>query len=236
MSYRTSDIARLVGVHPNTVRLYEDIGFISPPKRLANGYRSYEELHVRQLRFARILLRNEVLQSGLRKKAVVTIKLFAARRFAAARVSLKEYDAMLEREIYSAKSAAHTAEAVLSGEGSRPVGRNLKRTEAASYLNVTVDALRTWEMNGLISVKRMENGYRVYSPSDVDRLRLIKTLRNAGYSQTAILRLLMDTSLDAETALNTPYGNEEIVSACDRLISSLENARKDAAEAALQLK
>ena len=36
---KTSEIARMVGVHPNTVRLYEARGYIAPVPRAGNGYR-----------------------------------------------------------------------------------------------------------------------------------------------------------------------------------------------------
>ncbi|MBL7200262.1 MAG: MerR family DNA-binding transcriptional regulator [Anaerolineae bacterium] len=40
---RTSDIARAVGAHPNTVRLYEEWGFLPPIPRSPAGYRMYTE-------------------------------------------------------------------------------------------------------------------------------------------------------------------------------------------------
>lgn len=44
--YKTIDVARMIGIHVNTVRLYEKCGFISKPERLPNGYRVFTELHV----------------------------------------------------------------------------------------------------------------------------------------------------------------------------------------------
>ncbi|MFJ7638191.1 MerR family DNA-binding transcriptional regulator [Peribacillus sp. NPDC097225] len=38
---RTNEVAKKVKVHPNTVRLYEDWGFISSVPREANTYRRY---------------------------------------------------------------------------------------------------------------------------------------------------------------------------------------------------
>ena len=38
---RTSDMARLVGVHPNTVRKYVDWGLIPPVERTPSGYRLF---------------------------------------------------------------------------------------------------------------------------------------------------------------------------------------------------
>lgn len=67
-TYKTSEIAAAIGVHPNTVRLYEELGLIPKPQRLPNGYRVFTELHVEQFRLARLAFRVEVLQNGLRKK------------------------------------------------------------------------------------------------------------------------------------------------------------------------
>lgn len=36
-----------------------------------------------------------------------------------------------------------------------------KRAEAAKELGLTIDTIRNWEMNGLITVKRKQNAYEV---------------------------------------------------------------------------
>lgn len=232
-TYRTNEIARNTGVHPNTVRFYEDMGFITPPKRLANGYRVFTELHLKQMELARLAMRAEVLQNGLRKKAIEVIHFCAAIDFDRAIQSAREYEAMLTRETENAKAAIVSAEAILNRKH-KPDGVSLKRREAAERLHVTLDTLSNWELNGLITVKRRENGYRVYDASDLERLNIIRTLRCANYSLSAILRLMnhldKHESAPVEKILNTPAEQEDIVSVCDRLILSLENTRKDAAE------
>jgi hypothetical protein len=69
-TYTTSQIANMFNLHPNTIRLYEVLGFISAPERKANGYRIFTEKHIKQIDIARLALRAEVLQNGLRKKAI----------------------------------------------------------------------------------------------------------------------------------------------------------------------
>ncbi len=230
-TYKTHEIARLTGIHPNTVRFYEDVGLITPPERLPNGYRVYTTLQLKQIELARVALRAEVLQNGLRKKAVEIIKLCAALDLDAAVKSAKQYDRMLRREIADAKEAITYVESMLSGnrEQDAPL---LKRKEAACMLNVTVDTLRNWELNGLITVKRTQNGYRVYDSQDMKLLKIIRTLRCANYSLSAILRLinnlLKNEDVHIEKILNTPSEDEDIVSACDKLILSLEAALTDA--------
>lgn len=80
-TYKTSELARLTGIHPNTVRFYEEVGFITPPERRENGYRVFTELHLRQMELVRLSLRAEVLQNGLRKKAIEVIRQCAALEF-----------------------------------------------------------------------------------------------------------------------------------------------------------
>lgn len=72
--YKTIDIARRIGIHVNTVRLYEKCALIPKPERLPNGYRVFTDLHIEQFKLARAALRVEVLQNGLRKQAVNIIK------------------------------------------------------------------------------------------------------------------------------------------------------------------
>ena len=95
-----------------------------------------------------------------------------------------------------------------------------------------MDALRNWEMNGLLTVKRKENGYRIYTDDDIKRLKVIRSLRCAGYSLEAILRMLQQLSqnpdADIKAALNTPRASDDIISACDQLILSLSAAEKNA--------
>lgn len=232
-TYRTSEIANLTGLHPNTIRLYEEIGFLTKPLRLKNGYRVYTELHLCQVRFIRLALRAEVLQNGLRKQAVAIIKLCAERRFSEALFQTGVYLAMIDREIEFARRAAASVESILRCE--RPQDMPLQtRSQAASLLGVTVDTLRNWELNGLVCIRRMQNGYRVYDAGDLELLSIIRTLRSANYSLSSILRLTRKLSggesVDIIDTLNTPASHEEIVSVCDHLIASLAAVRADALE------
>lgn len=40
-TYRTAQVAEMIGVHSNTVRLYEELGLIPKAERETNGYRVY---------------------------------------------------------------------------------------------------------------------------------------------------------------------------------------------------
>lgn len=73
-TYTTTKVAKIIGIHPNTVRMYEKWGLISLAERKPNGYRIFTDFHIEQLRFARSAFQIEVIQNGLRKKVVETIK------------------------------------------------------------------------------------------------------------------------------------------------------------------
>jgi MerR family mercuric resistance operon transcriptional regulator len=53
---RSGDLARLVGVSPDTLRLYERKGLIQCPPRSANGYRCYPPQVVDRVRLVRAAL------------------------------------------------------------------------------------------------------------------------------------------------------------------------------------
>ncbi len=53
---RTSDLARAVGVHRNTVRAYEQWGLISPVERSPSGYRRFKQVHLDCLNPGRLIL------------------------------------------------------------------------------------------------------------------------------------------------------------------------------------
>ncbi len=50
---RIGDVAAAVEIPPETVRYYEKRGLLAAPPRLANGYRTYDDTALNQLRFIR---------------------------------------------------------------------------------------------------------------------------------------------------------------------------------------
>ena len=228
--YKTSEIAAIIGIHPNTVRLYEELELIPRPKRQPNGYRVFTDFHVEQFQLDSIAFQVEVLQNGLRKKIIQMLKLSATGNFETALAFTHEYLKQVRQERDNAEEAIHIVEQVLSG-----VHENtyfLRRKEVSEYLNISMDTLRNWEMNGLLTIKRKQNGYRVYTDEDIQRLKIIRSLRCANYSLEAILRMLRHLSknpnADIKTVLNTPKSDEDIIAVCDKLITSLSAAENNA--------
>ena len=174
-TYKTAEVAAVIGVHPNTVRLYEEWGLIPAAKRQKNGYRVFTAFHIQQFWLARTAFQIEVLQGGLRKKIVEVVKLSAQGNFDGAILLTREYVTDLGKERDHAEEAICIVQHILSGDSpDTPVF--LKRKETSDYLGISMDTLRNWEMNGLLTIKRKQNGYRVYSEQDIRRLKIIRSL------------------------------------------------------------
>ena len=45
------ELSKQSGIHLETIRYYEKMGLMLEPKRLANGYRDYDEASLKQLKF-----------------------------------------------------------------------------------------------------------------------------------------------------------------------------------------
>jgi len=230
--YSTSEIAKIIGIHPNTVRFYEDLNLITTPKRKSNGYRIFTKLHIDQFKIARLAFQVEVLQNGLRAQAVEIVKTCAAGDVDKSIELTLQYLDKIEDERLKAEEAIVIVEKILSGEINENEKLCLTRKEAADYLNVTIDTLRNWELNGLLTAKRKQNGYRIYTDNDINRLKVIYSLRCANYSLSAILRMLgalsSSSEADIKDIIDTPSEDDEIITAYDRLLTSLRYASNNA--------
>jgi DNA-binding transcriptional MerR regulator len=142
------------------------------------------------------------------------------------------YLQQIKNEQRNAEEAIAITEKLLSGDSQEAGTTCLTRKEAAGYLQISIDTLRNWEMNGLLTVKRKQNGYRVYGDEDIRRLKIIRSLRCANYSLSAILRMLNTLSQNPEAdirqVINTPKQNDDIISVCDKLLTSLHCAQQNA--------
>ena len=237
--YRTSEVAKMMGIHPNTVRFYEKWGLITKPVREENGYRVFNDMHIYQIQVARLGFEIEILQNGLRKKIVDMIKTCAKCDFDGAIRQTEEYLIQIEKERASAEEAIKIVKDILHGE----IHENqlsMKRKEVSQYLDISVDALRNWEMNGLLTIKRKQNGYRIYTDADIRQIKIIRVLRCANYSLEAIRRMMQQLSenpeADIREILDTPEQNDDIISACDRLLLSLSKAEINAGKIMTMLK
>ena len=63
-TYKTSEVAKIIGVHPNTVRMYEEWELIPKAERMPNGYRIFTDFHIEQFKLARLAFKAENIRSG----------------------------------------------------------------------------------------------------------------------------------------------------------------------------
>src|SRR5262249_8376448 len=143
---RTIDIARELGVHVNTIRLYEAEGYLPEIPRGTNGYRRYTATHWEHARLAHLALRwpylgdktllIELVRSAARGDRGLSIEL-AYKSLAHVRV---------ERTI--AESAIEFLERWAAVRVLDTPRQRVHISEAAAHLNVTAEMLRNWERSG----------------------------------------------------------------------------------------
>ncbi len=232
---RTSDLARAVGIHTNTVRRYVEWGLLPPVERSPSGYRLFTRAHLDCLRVARLVLSGDYPGRSIRHSGGKIIQWMAAGDPGGALEVAYQHLALVQAEHAQANAAAELLERWAQGAGTDATGQALQIGAAAKYLGVTRDILRNWERNGLIRVPRQPgNGYRIYTAREISRLRVIRMLSRAGYSLMAILRMLLQldggAGGDLRQALDTPRPDEDVYMASDRWLSTLareeERARK----------
>jgi DNA-binding transcriptional MerR regulator len=234
-SFRTSDIARAAGVHPNTVRMYEQWGFLPPVARSANNYREYTLYHLEQMRLARLAMHGGWPGGRIRKSALALVRASAARDLREAVRIAQQHILLVKEERARAEIAADYLEKWVRGKITDRRGPPLPILAAAKAVDSTPDAIRGWERNGLLRVPRdPKNGYRAYGPREIGRLRVIRMLMRAGYSTMAVLRAMRALDSGAvkklRRVLDTPRPEEDVLWAADHWLSTLaeqeDRARK----------
>lgn len=231
---RTSDIAKAVGVHPNTVRMYEEWRFLPPIPRSESNYRMFTEAHLDQMRLAHTILHWPY--PGGKKLVVDLVRQSADGDLGGALEKAYTYLARVKAEIAQVETAADLLDHWAAGIAIESTAGALSMTEAAELLDVTKDALRNWERNGLISIPRNpKNNYRLYTAREIARLRVIRMLRNAGYSTMAILRMLLEfddgQTTDLRKVLDTPRSDEDLYYVADKWLSTLTDVEHRARQA-----
>jgi DNA-binding transcriptional MerR regulator len=144
--------------------------------------------------------------------------------------------AFVQSERAQAETAAQLLERWATGMADDAIEQPMRIGRVAYVLGVSIDVLRNWERSSLITIPRnVSNRYRLYGAAEISRLRVIRMLSRAGYSQMAILRMLLqldggDTT-NLRQALDTPAADEDVYTAADRWLSTLA----DQEEVALRL-
>ncbi|PKN95217.1 MAG: MerR family transcriptional regulator [Chloroflexi bacterium HGW-Chloroflexi-6] len=234
-TFRTSDLARAVGIHPNTVRRYVDWGLVPPVERSPAGYRRFTQKHLDCLRLARLIYGADYPGRSIRHSGWEIIQRAVADDWGGALERAYHHLALVQSEQAQANAAASLLERWAQGAATESTGKALQIGEVSKLLGLSNDILRNWERNGLLEVPRLPgNSYRLYGPAEISRLRVIRMLVRSGYSLMAILRMLTrldrGETVDLRQALDTPHPDEDVYMASDRWLSTLSNEGKKAHE------
>ena len=224
-TYSTKEIAQMSGVHPNTVRLYEAWGFIARAERKSNHYRVFNDDHLYQMKLARIALPGPYPLDG--KLVQQLVKEFALKNIASASYLAREYLNKVESE----KARALQALTILDHWFERKTGDKNKivvkgRKRAAQEIGISVDALRTWERNGLFAIGKDIQSHLVYSEWDIEKIKVIRLLRNCGYSISSLFRVFGDEeNLEEKPSilLLLPDNDEDFFYVTDLFLHFLED-------------
>lgn len=285
---RTSDIAKSVGIHPNTVRLYEKWGLLSAADRSPAGYRLFTGAHLFQVKLIRLAMKCTFFGREIKRTTYGIIKSSAAAHYSEALSLAADLEKIIDLELRQAEAAEEFLEQWAQerkraeesqpadgskstyrsepADGSEPADKNgptdvsestdgseptygsepaevqhrtapVSARTAAHMLNITTDMLRDWERNGLIKIPRNpDNGYRLYGPYEINKLRVIRALRRSKYSNMSILRAInkleSGSTEGLREALDSPELDEDRGYLCftDTLLTALKTAKSAVGE------
>ncbi len=224
--FQTSQIAARVGCHPNTVRLYEEWGYLPKVSRSPSNYRLFNQTHLDHIQLAWEALSGQYPGRAIKHSASRVVRQAATGDLGGALEMAYGHLALVKAERAQAETAAELLARWSQGKAADATSGRLWIGDTARLLDVSRDMLRNWENNGLIQVPRGSNGYRRYGPIEIGRLRVIRMLVRAGYSMMAILRMLRHLDAgsegDVRRVLDTPAEGEEVLTAADQWLSNLE--------------
>ncbi len=186
---RTVDLARAAGISVQQVRNYEALGLLPAVERSKSGYRLYTRQHLAALKMARSLVAGygwsrvpPIMQALHRGDLASALAIIDARHAELAGKRLQ-----VEQTLSALHYLAAQTEPV---QDSRRPDR-LRVGEAARQVGVRVSALHFWEQQGLLHpIRERSSRYRLYDEQQMQRLRVVVLLREAGYGFTVIHSVL----------------------------------------------
>ncbi len=234
--FQIGELSKLTKIKAGTIRFYEKSGFLSPVKRLPNGYRVFEEKHIYQVRICSLVFGGFV-NKRLRKISMDLI--FFAREW-----DLKGYQSAAENylravreDIAGTRRAVKTVQRKMKESSSyleEESGEDrYSKKQAAVLVGTTPESIRNWERNGLLTPAKPYQK-RYYSQSAMERMDVIRFLLDNGYSMMAVKNFF--AVFDAEGAemavgiLTAPGESETLIYRADRYLETLLKTEKKAEE------
>jgi DNA-binding transcriptional MerR regulator len=98
--------------------------------------------------------------------------------------------------------------------------------QVANAAGVTADAIRYYERLGLLPrAARAENGYRMYGPGVVHRLKVVRSAQRFGFSLRQIAAFLGVRDRGGVPCRDVRIAAQQILEAIDRQIAELKTTR-----------
>ncbi|QJC50293.1 MerR family transcriptional regulator [Paenibacillus albicereus] len=186
---RGIDIARSLNISTSALRHYESWGLVPRIERSASGYRIYTREHEAYFQCIRALIPGfgmelvrrimPLVQQGKRLDALWLLN--------RAQVHLHAEKETVQRTVEMLGLQALHEPSLRRGKSAYTIG------EAAEEAKVSASAIRHWEKEGLIRPERRpDNGYRIYRPSDIRKLLVIRTVQRVVYSLDVVREVLSE--------------------------------------------
>ena len=100
--------------------------------------------------------------------------------------------------------------------------------QVASEVGMTADAIRYYERLGLLPrAARARNGYRLYGPGVVHRLKVVRNAQRFGFSLREIAEFLGVRDRGGAPCRDVRMAAERILEAIDRQIADLRTTREE---------
>jgi DNA-binding transcriptional MerR regulator len=222
---RPIDLARAVGVSPQTIRVYERVGFLPPAERTPTGQRRFGPRHMQAVQAARAMIAGygwdralEIMRAAHQgDMADMLTRVDALHADLARRREALDEVLVALRTLHRMEGEQEVPAPARCGQSALTVG------EAARQVGVRPSAIRFWETQGLLQPERDRcSRYRRYRPEQLRRLQMIVLLRNGGYGFEAIHSVLAELSAGKpEQALAALKGRrEELTAASQRCMAA----------------
>ncbi|MFS0673605.1 MerR family transcriptional regulator [Ornithinibacillus sp. 179-J 7C1 HS] len=185
------EVARLCHVSTSTLKHYEEWGLVPEVPRAKNGYREYSKVHAAY--FQCIVKMN--IGFGMQFVREI-MPLIQEGEFMPVLWKINQAQTELQKERHQAEQvvAMLDVEEVEWFERSRKKKEYYTIGEVAEIAGVATSAIRHWENEELITpMRNQESGYRMYSPQDVRRILIIRTVSRAAWSLDVVREVLSET-------------------------------------------
>jgi DNA-binding transcriptional MerR regulator len=183
------EIAKKLNISTSALRHYESWGLVPIVERAENGYRIYTKEHEAYFQCIRALnsgfgmdLVREVMPLIMNGKQLDALWIINK-----AQVELHAEKETVKRTVEMLDLKDLTDIPKYQNKNSFTIG------DVAKEANVSTSSIRHWEKEGLIKPNRhKESGFRIYGPSDIRRVLIIRTVQRVAYSLDIVREVLSD--------------------------------------------